>query len=488
MRRLPWLCSPEQAFVSLFAADPCAYWLDSSIGASPRARYSFMGGSSAGGCRIVAYPPGPGRAASTAPAVAASGLLTQLRALLDEIRLRRSDDGPPFVAGLVGYLAYEMKAEFGAGRGRRLPYPAARFLLTPVGIAFDQLEKVIHLTAIVDSRRPEPAWIEEIARRLARASREPAALPDQPRRAVSPFRSSLPHRAYLQAFEACRQALSEGESYEICLTMQLAAESGIDPLRLHRVLRRINPAPHAAFMRFGEMSIVSSSPERFLSVGGDGQVEARPIKGTAPRDADPDRDRLLAEGLRLGDKARAENLMIADLLRNDLARICSVGSVQASELLAVESFANVHQLVSTIQGVLRPDADALDALAAAFPPGSMTGAPKLRTMEIIDRLEPCARGVYSGCLGYLDAGGGADLSVVIRTLVQNGMALSCGTGGAVTADSDPESEYAEAMLKASPLLEAVARAGGVDLLELTADLEAGRGRRAGTPRRPRNLD
>jgi anthranilate/para-aminobenzoate synthase component I len=205
--------------------------------------------------------------------------------------------------------------------------------------------------------------------------------------------------------------------------------------------------------------VVSASPERFLSLTADGLVESRPIKGTAPRGADADADAAAAAALADSAKDRAENVMIVDLVRNDLGRVCETGSVTAPEICAVESYATVHQLVSTVRGRLRPDRDAFDLVAACFPGGSMTGAPKIAAMGIAGALEPYRRGVYSGAIGYLDRGGAMDLSIVIRSIVCADGRATLGVGGAVTADSDPGAEYDESLDKAAALLDALARLG-----------------------------
>jgi para-aminobenzoate synthetase len=255
------------------------------------------------------------------------------------------------------------------------------------------------------------------------------------------------------AVEGAQRALVAGESYEVCLTdAATVALKGADALSIYLRQREAMPAPYGAFIRAGDFALLSSSPERFLRVTADGIVESKPIKGTRRRGADPAEDDELRQELARSAKDRAENMMVVDLVRNDLGRVCEVGSVTVPSLMAVESFSHVHQLVSTVRGRLAPDHDAIDAVAACFPAGSMTGAPKLRTMEIIDALEPAARGVYSGAHGYLGLGGEADLGVVIRSLVFHGNRARVGGGGAVTVLSDPEAEYEEMKLKVGPLL------------------------------------
>jgi para-aminobenzoate synthetase component 1 len=261
--------------------------------------------------------------------------------------------------------------------------------------------------------------------------------------------------SYARAVVAIQQEIAAGELYQANLTHRLEVGFGGDAWRLYEALRERSPAPFAAFLELPELAIVGSSPERFLCVDANGCVETRPIKGTRPRGATAAEDARLFDELRHSEKERAENAMIVDLMRNDLGRVCVPGSVEATELFAIERYATLFQMVSTVRGKLRAGCDVVDLLRAAFPPGSMTGAPKIAAINLLARLEPVRRGVYSGALGYLDARGGADLSVVIRTLLCRGRQAWLHVGGGIVLDSDPRAEWEETLAKARAPLDAL---------------------------------
>ncbi len=461
VKRLDTLYDTERAFVNLYGAGETAFWLDSSK-VDERARFSFMGAAGGPLSATIHYDVGSGELrierADGEVELLQESIFDYLSREMRRVRYLSHDLPFDFNCGFVGYFGYELKADCEGNAAHSSSMPDASFVFADRLIAFDHLEQCTYVLCVAEPGSAEEAdrWIAETSLRLAslapiKAAEWDGAELEQP----VPLQLSRSHEQYLQDIATCKQRLIEGETYEICLTNKITAEVSVDPLALYRTLRRINPAPFSAYLRFGSSAIVSSSPERFLSVGRDRWVEAKPIKGTCPRGETPAEDVRLAEQLRLDEKSRAENLMIADLLRNDLGVVCEVGTVHVPNLMHIETYETVHQLVSTVRGLLRDDVEPPDGIRACFPGGSMTGAPKKRTMEIIDELEGEARGVYSGAIGYLGLSGGCDLNIVIRTIVVEGDRASLGVGGAIVMQSDAEEEYQETLLKARAPIAAI---------------------------------
>ena len=443
---------PEAAFVALYGDREHAVWLDSARVEPGLSRFSYMGAPDGPLGQVVRYDVGT-HTLTVNGEERRGDLFDYCRRELERLSAEAPELPFDFTCGFAGYLGYELKADCGGELVHASPLPDAALVLCDRLLAFDHLERRVHLVALADADGgpAADAWLENTARELD-AVAPPTPSPEPSRRR---FVAREGHEAYLANIATCKQMIFEGESYEICLTTELHSDDAVDPLAAYRALRARNPAPHAALLRLGDVSVLSSSPERFLRVDRERIAESKPIKGTAPRAAHPLEDAYRAEALSADEKSRAENLMIVDLVRNDLGRVCAPGSVEVPALMAVESYATVHQLVTTVRGRLRDDATAVDCIRAAFPGGSMTGAPKLRAMEIIDRLEGGPRGVYSGALGFLSVNGTADLSIVIRTLVASPHGLQIGAGGAIVAGSDPEAEHDEMLLKARAVLEAV---------------------------------
>ena len=405
------------------------------------------------------------------------------RLLLDRLdeelaRFELVGEGPaaPFTwrPGFVGWWGYELKAETGGSAAHRSPWPDAWLTFADRGVVVDHGTGDVWAVWLEDDEvaAEQQAWVEVVRRAAADARLGPdragaLARPDggpgpSGRVWVPPSqpRPRDDEAAYLDKVRRAQGEIARGETYEVCLTTTWAAEgTGLDEAGLYRAMRQVSPVPHGCWLRTPQVSVLGCSPERFVSVDGAGVVEARPIKGTRPRGATPEEDAALAADLAATVKDRAENLMIVDLLRNDLHRVCRAGSVHVPEIFAVETYATVHQLVSTVRGQLAEGMGPTDVLRACFPGGSMTGAPKVRTMEILDGLEGAARGIYSGAIGWIGLDGSMDTSIVIRTLTWADGDITFGVGGAVTALSDPAEEHAEMTTKARSVRRALALAG-----------------------------
>jgi para-aminobenzoate synthetase len=462
VKRIDAVHDAERAFAHIYGDSPTAFWLDSSL-VDERARFSFMGDPQGPLGTTISYDAHEGELRiddGEEIRLRRESIFDYLSAEMRRLR-HLSDDLPfDFNCGFAGYFGYELKTDSGGSKAHRSTMPDALFVFADRMIAFDHLEGTTYILAVAppDAVQDADRWIAETSLRLASLPEisAPEWSATTSERGPVEFRLSRGHQQYLDDIAECKRQLIEGETYEICLTNRITAEVELDdPFALYRTLRRVNPAPFSAYLRFGEMAVLSSSPERFLSIGRDRWAEAKPIKGTVRRGLDPAEDVRLAEELRLDEKTRAENLMICDLLRNDLGVVCEVGTVHVPHLMHVESYETVHQLVSTVRGLLREDLEPPDCIRACFPGGSMTGAPKKRTMEIIDALEGQARGVYSGAIGYLGLGGACDLNIVIRTVVADGSTVSLGVGGAIVMQSDPDEEYEEILLKGRAPMQAI---------------------------------
>ena len=369
---------------------------------------------------------------------------------------------PPLSHGAVGYLSYDAVRLFESipdAHPGESAMPDALFLLFDAVIAFDHpRQQVLLLTTLdpVDGGNDENA----VADAISRLDRLECWLhaPDPPARPAGAEESllilAMPRERYLDAVAATREAIAEGEVYQAVLSQRWTARLAVDPFDVYRALRALNPSPYLYFLETREGTILGSSPEMLVRCRGR-TVETRPIAGTVPRGRTAEEDEALAQKLRGDPKERAEHVMLVDLARNDLGRVCEIGSVEVARYADVEKFSHVQHLVSEVRGRLREGAGPAEALAACFPAGTLTGAPKIRAMELIDSLETCRRGVYGGAVGYFDAAGNCDLAIAIRTAVVEAGLWRVQAGAGIVADSVPEKEYAEAEAKAAALFRAI---------------------------------
>ncbi|MDQ7803468.1 aminodeoxychorismate synthase component I [Amycolatopsis sp. A133] len=456
VRRLGTDVDAESVFHTLYSGSNHAFWLDSNPPEDHGAGCSFMGDASGPLARIVYADVRRGEVVVSGAAgrsVRKGRLLNWIRADLTSRRVEIPELPFDFALGWVGYLGYELKAETSGDLAHTADQPDAAMIFADRAVAFHHERGEVYLLALArgDDEAPAVAWLDDTERRIA--GLRPVPAPSGPAvRQLGPVRLRHDRQTYLRLIKACQEEIRAGESYEVCLTNMMEVPAVLDPWPAYRRLRRDNPVPFATFLRFGDLSVLGCSPERLLRVSADGVAESKPIKGTRPRGGTPSDDEKLRIDLSESVKDLAENLMIVDLIRNDLGSCAEIGSVTVDKLFDIETYSTVHQMVSTVRARLRPGVHAVDCAAAVFPGGSMTGAPKIRTMQIIDRLECGPRGVYSGSVGYFSLSGALDLSITIRTLVASPGRVRFGVGGAITALSDPEEEYEETAVKAAALL------------------------------------
>jgi len=427
---------PADAFVTLFGSDANSFWLDREFHDKA---YSVMG--HAYGNNLLTSDE-----MFTALAERANWSNNSTESGVGFEQKTASDLPFSFRPGFVGWFDYLQDPLSSLVAGTWLEVREA--------LVFDHATKSIYFVGYFDSADKFQHWLQAALLRLSLCGGQQISyrMQNASRAESMPISLALSDQEYLRLIKRVQSHIQAGDVYQLCLTNQIRLSHQSDPLEVFLRLREYNPAPYAAFIRAGDKSLVCSSPEQFLGLSAGGQLSTRPIKGTRARNSDPEIDAHIAEELANNLKERAENLMIVDLMRNDLGRVAQPDSVRVTELFKVEPYATVHQLVSTVEAQLAQEFGIIDLVAAAFPAGSMTGAPKIRAMQLINELEVVPRGVYSGAAGHLGIDGSADLGMVIRSLVFEGSMVSIGVGGGITIDSDPNAELEETKLKASALL------------------------------------
>jgi aminodeoxychorismate synthase component I len=407
---------PADVFVQLYSNERNAFWLDGEF--SPDSNFSVIGA-------------GP-LSEATSPSVS-----------LETLSFENASDLPfSWRPGLVGLIAYEGESAF---------------ILADRAIVFDHTAQGLYFVGVFETPEQFEFWHQAALLRLGFSGGQVATYLHDQSDELAPAVAEIRHSSaeYIRMIEQAQNHIALGDVYQVCLTNEITVRGSRDALAVFLKLRIANPAPYSAFLKLGERTLVSSSPEQFIRVSNDGLVSSKPIKGTRPRGSNADQDVAIATELQQDKKERAENLMIVDLMRNDIGKVAEVGSVSVPLLFDVETYATVHQLVSTVTGRLAPGETAWSAILAAFPGGSLTGAPKIRAMEIIEALEQGSRGIYSGCVGYLASDGSAEFAMVIRSLVFEDSIVKIGVGGGITIDSDPMAELQETKLKAKALLTAL---------------------------------
>jgi anthranilate synthase component 1 len=474
--RLAWwtgvadLETPVGAFLKLAHGQPNAFLLESIEGGQARGRYSVIGMAPDVIWRCRAGAAEVNRHARAAPHAFAADprpALDSLRALIAETKLALPPGMPPMIGGLFGYLGYDMvrlMERLPGGTRDDLDLPEAILLRPTLFAVFDNVRDELTLAAPIypaEGVDPDQAW-QDAQHRLADArgalerplphTAPPVSLPPQPEP-----QANMTREAFLGIVTRMKDYIAAGDAFQIVPSQRFSAPFALPPFALYRALRRINPAPFLFFLDFGGFCVVGSSPEILVRLRA-GRITIRPLAGTRPRGATVEEDQRLEAEL-LGDpKERAEHLMLLDLGRNDVGRVAEPGSVAVTESFAIERFSHVMHISSTVEGRVRPGVDALDALVAGFPAGTLSGAPKIRAMEIIDALEPVRRGIYAGCIGYFAPDGTMDTCIGLRTAVVKDGTMHVQAGCGVVADSVPEAEYEETRQKSRALFRAAEEA------------------------------
>ncbi|MFI5114622.1 MAG: anthranilate synthase component I [Terriglobales bacterium] len=467
------LLTPVSAFLAIAAGEPDAFLLESVEGGEKIGRYTFLG--------VRPFL----RLESRGPEIAIErgrkverrlgDIFQVIKELLRQHRPAAVEGLPPFTAGAVGYCAYDIVRHLeniGVHAKDDLDVPDCVLMFFDRVLAFDHLRHQIHIVVSADVTRETPpsayqralAEISRIEKKLA-AGWEPAYWRRPARKAKLAVRARTPKSKFLESVRQAKEYIAAGDVFQVVLSQRWDFEPGVGPFDLYRALRTVNPSPYMYFLRFGGddrgggMHVLGSSPEMLVRVGGR-KLEYRPIAGTHPRGRDEAEDVALEKKMREDEKERAEHVMLVDLGRNDLGRVSEYGSVKVRGLMYVERYSHVMHLVSALEGRLRPKLDAMDAFAACFPAGTLSGAPKVRAMQIIEELEPVRRGVYGGSVLYADFAGNLDSCIAIRTLLMKGKKAYLQAGAGIVADSDPQREFEETQNKARAVLRAVEMARG----------------------------
>jgi anthranilate synthase component 1 len=463
------LLTPVSAFLSIAENEPHAFLLESNERGEQIGRYTFLG----------TRPYMRLRARGSAIEIQRArkrerhegNVFAFVKLLLSEHQPAAMPGLPPFTAGAVGYFSYDVVRQLeqiGERAKDDLWLPDCELMFFDRLLAFDHLRHQIHIVAAADvSRESPPRAYDRAVRDIAALERKLAAglrpamwrQANKARAGRLKIHSGTTRAKFLRSVERCKEYIAAGDIFQVVLSQRLDFIPGIEPFDLYRALRQVNPSPYLYFLRMGETQILGSSPEMLVRVTGR-KLEYRPIAGTHPRGRDEAEDLRLEQQMRNDEKERAEHVMLVDLGRNDLGRVSEYGSVKVKDLMYVERYSHVMHLVSALEGTLRNDLSALDAFAACFPAGTLSGAPKVRAMQIIEELEPVRRGIYGGSVLYADFAGNLDSCIGIRTMLMQGKHAYLQAGAGIVADSDPAREFEESMSKAQALLRAVEMARG----------------------------
>lgn len=464
-RELPGdLDTPVGIYLKL-AHKPYSYLFESVQGGEQWGRYSFIGLPSREVLKVRDRKITIERDGKVTEAFDAADPIAAVRAYAQRIRVKPDAALPRFSGGLVGYFGYDcvryFESRLAGDKADALGTPDILLMLSDEVVVFDNLRAT--MTLVVHADPSSKGDLERASQRLdeiAAKIAQPLALPRAPRsQAVKPldFVSGFSEARFCAAVERIKEYIAAGDCMQVVPSQRLSAAFSADPVRLYRAIRRLNPSPYLYCMDLGDHHVVGSSPEILVRVE-EGKVTVRPIAGTRKRGATAEEDRALEAELLADPKEIAEHLMLIDLGRNDVGRVAATGSVKLTEKMVIERYSHVMHIVSNVTGQLKPGVDALDALAATFPAGTLSGAPKVRAMEIIDELEPVKRGIYGGAVGYLGWDGNMDTAIAIRTAVIKDGQLHVQAGAGVVADSVPHSEWVETMNKARAMMNAAAEA------------------------------